>query len=167
MMFKLRNDPFLSPVNVADLKRKYNSIKWSVYTLMTVFFLGAICLGCGNAHTKEITRASGLRYEILTPGSGPGAMTGDEVIIHETMGYRDGTELYTTKGRGVNLPKFVLGRHQVIQGVEEGVTGMQIGEVRKLIIPPRLSKREVYPKFLSPDSTLVYRVQLVTINKPL
>ncbi|HMB64986.1 MAG TPA: FKBP-type peptidyl-prolyl cis-trans isomerase [Eudoraea sp.] len=133
---------------------------------MTVFSLCAFWLGCGNAHTKEITLASGLRYEILTPGSGPSAMTGDEVIIHETMGYTDGTELFTTEGMGVNLPKFVLGRHQVIQGVEDGVKGMQIGEVRKLIIPPGLSKREVYPKFLSPDSTLVYRVQLVTINKP-
>ncbi|MEX0288839.1 MAG: FKBP-type peptidyl-prolyl cis-trans isomerase [Flavobacteriaceae bacterium] len=122
-------------------------------------------VGCKDKSPKEISLDSGLSYEILKQGSGSKAIVGDEVIIHETMGYRDGTVLYSTEGKGVNLPKFVIGRKQVIEGVEKGVTGMRIGEVRKLIVPPNLSRREVYPKFISPDSTLVYTIKLVTINK--
>lgn len=135
--------------------------------IFALFFPLSISLGCRDANSKEVTLASGLRYEILKPGSGIKAKEGDEVIIHENMTYPDGTELFSTKDRGVNLPKFVLGSNQVIQGVDEGIRGMQVGEIRKLIVPPALSKREVYPDILSPDSTLVYTIQLVTINKPL
>ena len=134
-----------------------------------VLFIGIISVfllfGCRNNRAKEVTLDSGLRYEILKEGAGAQAMQGDEVIIHETMGYLDGSVLYSTEGKGVNLPKFVLGRNEVIEGVEQGVTGMRVGEVRKLIVPTSLSKREVYPKFISPDSTLVYTIKLVTINK--
>ena len=134
--------------------------------ILTISLIFISLLGCKNNNSNEIVLDSGLRYEILKKGTGAVAVAGDEVIIHETMGYNDGTILYSTEGKGVNLPKFVIGRKQVIEGVEQGVAGMQVGEVRKLIVPPTLSKREVYPKFISPDSTLVYTIKLVTINKP-
>ncbi|MEM7382604.1 MAG: FKBP-type peptidyl-prolyl cis-trans isomerase [Bacteroidota bacterium] len=107
--------------------------------------------------------STGLRYEVLEEGAGRAAQIGDNVIIKEKLEYPDGTLLYTTEGRGVNLPRFTLGRKHVIDGVDQGVQGMRVGEIRKLIVPPELSKREEYPKFLSPDSTLVYTIELVTI----
>ena len=42
---------------------------------------------------------------------------------------------------------------------------MKQGEIRKLIVPPALSKRKEYPDHLSPDSTLIYIIELVEITK--
>jgi peptidylprolyl isomerase len=42
---------------------------------------------------------------------------------------------------------------------------MKVGEIRKLIIPPSLSKRSAYPNFLAKDSTLVYKIEQLEIMK--
>ncbi|MBK7873963.1 MAG: FKBP-type peptidyl-prolyl cis-trans isomerase [Saprospiraceae bacterium] len=44
--------------------------------------------------------------------------------------------------------------------MDEGLRGMRVGEVRKLIAPPYLVKRKEYPDNVSPDSTLVIKVIL-------
>jgi peptidylprolyl isomerase len=90
------------------------------------------------------------------------AREGDEVRIHETISYLDGTLLFSSREM-LNPLKFRIGGKQVIEGVEEGVKGMRTGEIRKMIIPPALSKRAFYPDFMSPDSTLLYMVVLVEI----
>jgi len=58
----------------------------------------------------------------------------------------------------------LLGGQQVIDDVDEGVTGMRIGERRKLIVPPALSRRSTYPDGLSPEDTLYYDVELIGIE---
>jgi len=113
---------------------------------------------------KEITSPSGLIYEIVKEGSGSAAKEGDEVLINETMSYPDGTLLFSTDQIGHPV-KFLIGGNQVIDGVDEGVRGMKTGEIRKLIVPPALSKRKEYPPNLSPDSTLYYEIELVEILK--
>ncbi|MDX2250508.1 MAG: FKBP-type peptidyl-prolyl cis-trans isomerase [Bacteroidia bacterium] len=123
-----------------------------------VFLLLSGCVTTG----KMITTSSGLNYTILSKGKGPAAKDGDEVAIYETTRYRNGTLLY-----GIERPssplKFIIGKNQVIEGVEEGVQGMRAGEIRQLIVPPSLSKRTSYPPTVSPDSILVYKIELVEI----
>jgi FKBP-type peptidyl-prolyl cis-trans isomerase len=105
---------------------------------------------------------SGLTYEIVTPGSGPKAQPGQYAKIYETMKLADGTVLYTNAGSGKPI-KFLIGGNQAIDGLDEGVRGMQAGEHRKLIVPPSLSKRKDYPPNVPPDATLYYDVELVEI----
>ena len=67
---------------------------------------------------------SGLIYEIVAKGNGASAQTGQTVLIHETLTLPDGRVIFTSRKN--NQPvKFVLGADQVIQGVDEGVTGMR------------------------------------------
>jgi FKBP-type peptidyl-prolyl cis-trans isomerase len=87
---------------------------------------------------------------------------GHSVLIHETMTLADGSVLYSTRTNN-NPLKFLLGGNQVIAGVDEGVTGMRVGERRKLVVPPSLSKRSVYPANTPPDATLYYDIELVEI----
>jgi peptidylprolyl isomerase len=112
--------------------------------------------------SKEITTKSGLRYIVLKSGDGEVAKTRQEVAIYESMSYLSGKQLYSLEKPAPPI-KFTLGKKQAIDGVDEGVTGMKVGEIRKLIVPPTLSKRTDYPDFLSKDSTLVYKVELVQI----
>lgn len=133
---------------------------------IVIFGINFGCCIIENSSTKKTPLASGLKHEILKVGHGEAVVEGDEVIVHETMRYLDGTELYSTKGMD-NLPKILVGGNQAIEGVDQGLRGMLPGEIRKLIVPPSLSKRKQYPKFLSPDSILVYEIEVVKIIKPI
>lgn len=111
-----------------------------------------------------ITTASGLQYKTVKEGTGPEAKSGDEVFIHETMSYRNDSLLFDSR----TLPtpvKVLIGANQAIKGVDEGLRGMQQGEIRKMIVPPALSKRSGNPTFPHPDSVLVYEVELIEIVK--
>ena len=78
------------------------------------------------------------------------------------MRYPNGQLLFALS-RPASPVRFRIGANQVIQGVDEGVRGMQKGEFRRVIVPPAFSKRAQYPDFLSPDSTLLYDIELVDI----
>ena len=103
-----------------------------------------------------------MRYTILKQGSGEPVKTGQQVAIYESMGYLNGQQLHAIE-KPASPIRFTLGEGQVINGVDEGVRGMKVGEIRQLIVPPTLSQRSAYPDFLSKDSTLVYRIEVVEV----
>ena len=109
-----------------------------------------------------ITTPSGLQYAIVEEGTGPAAEPGQLVRIHDVTTLADGTLIYSTRVSKSPL-KFLLGGNQVIAGVDEGVVGMRVGERRKLVVPPALSKRSEYPSNIPPDATLYYDIELVEI----
>ena len=106
-----------------------------------------------------IKTPSGLMYTILKKGTGEKAKEGQEVLIFETTSYLNGTILYSNENSTTPV-KVLIGGQQATDGVDEGLRGMQVGEVRKLIAPPELVKRKSYPPNVSPDSTLVIKIIL-------
>lgn len=127
--------------------------------IVTIIFICAI-----KCATKKFVHSdSGLKYIVLKKGKGKIAEEGNEVLIHEKMSYQNDSLLFSS----YNLPnpiKFLIGGNQVIDGVDEGVRGMKKGEIRKLIVPPSLSKRMGNQTFPHPDSILVYEVELIDIH---
>ena len=136
-------------------------MKLAVTTILLIILTNSQIHGQSS---KEVTTKSGLRYTVLKAGSGEVAKVGQEVAIYESMGYLNGKQFFSIEKPAPPI-KFTLGKKQVIDGVDEAVTGMKVGEIRKLIVPPPLSKRTEYPDYLSKDSTLVYKVELVEIVK--
>ena len=120
--------------------------------------------GCASAPQPVVT-ASGLQYEVLRAGTGPMARAGQQVLIHETTYLPDGRIHFSTRAQGRPL-RFLLGGRQVIDGVDEAVTGMRVGEQRRLVVAPHLSRRSSYPAGLSPNDTLHYELELVAIESP-
>ncbi|NLG73440.1 MAG: FKBP-type peptidyl-prolyl cis-trans isomerase [Chloroflexi bacterium] len=109
------------------------------------------------------TTSSGLIIETLEAGEGEAAEVGDTVNVHYTGWLVDGTQFDSSAGR--DPLTFTLGQGSVISGWEEGVRGMQVGEVRKLIIPPALGYGEGgYPPVIPGNATLIFRVELVGIQ---
>jgi FKBP-type peptidyl-prolyl cis-trans isomerase len=86
-------------------------------------------------------------------------------LIHETTYLPDGRIQFSTRAQGRPL-RFLLGGRQVIDGVDEAVTGMRVGEQRRLVVAPHLSRRSSYPAGLSPNDTLHYELELVAIESP-
>jgi FKBP-type peptidyl-prolyl cis-trans isomerase len=108
---------------------------------------------------EYITTPSGLQYKIIQPGTGEAAKEGDEILLFETMSYRDGTVIFSNENTDSPV-QVLIGGNQAVQAVDEGLRGMQVGEIRELIATPNLVKRQVYPNNLSQDSTLVFRLIL-------
>ncbi|MGL6268160.1 MAG: FKBP-type peptidyl-prolyl cis-trans isomerase [Chitinophagaceae bacterium] len=106
-----------------------------------------------------MTTESGLKYRIIQIGAGQKAKVGQEVLIRETTTYLDGTVLYSNENS--NSPvKVLIGGNQATNAVDEGLRGMQEGEVRQLIAPSNLVKRKSYPPNVSPDSSLMIKIIL-------
>jgi len=62
------------------------------------------------------------------------AKKGDLVNVHFTGFLEDGTVFDTSKGK--DPIHFVIGSDEVITGFSEGVTGMLLGEIRRIELPP-------------------------------
>ena len=112
---------------------------------------------------STVRTRSGLVYSVVVQGTGPVASPGQTVSIHETLTLRDGRLIFTSRGK--DPVKFLLGGNQVIPGVDEGVTGMRVGERRKLQVPPALDGRTFDPRFIPPEAIRHYDIELVEILK--
>ena len=118
---------------------------------------GTAADSAGWVHTK-----SGLSYQIVVKGTGPVVSSGQRVTIHEALSLPDGKVLFDSRVTH-NPVTFELGAKQVIPGVEEGVTGMRVGERRKLLVPPALDGRTFDPSFIPPDAIRHYDIELMAI----
>ena len=69
----------------------------------------------------------------------------------------------STDGRGPF--SFVLGSGQVIQGWEQGLSGMRVGGKRRLVIPPELAYGEQGSGgVIPPNATLIFEIDLISVQ---
>lgn len=106
----------------------------------------------------------GLKKEVITEGTGPEANVGDTVEVHYIGTLLDGSKFDSSRDRGTPF-SFPLGAGMVIQGWDQGVVGMKVGEKVKLTIPPSLGYGERgYPPVIPANATLVFEVELLAIS---
>jgi FKBP-type peptidyl-prolyl cis-trans isomerase FkpA len=116
------------------------------------------------AEDALVTTASGLQYMDLIVGSGREAHAGETAIVHYTGKLTDGTQFDSSKDRKEPFP-FRLGAGQVIKGWDEGVEGMKIGGIRKLVIPPQLGYgSRGAGSVIPPHATLIFEVELLDLR---
>ncbi|XP_068326363.1 peptidyl-prolyl cis-trans isomerase FKBP19, chloroplastic-like isoform X2 [Pyrus communis] len=91
---------------------------------------------------------SGLQYKDLRVGDGPKPKVGETVVVDwdgYTIGYygrifeaRNKTKGGSFEGDDKAFFKFRVGSQEVIPAFEEAITGMALGGIRRIIVPPEL-----------------------------
>ncbi|KAM0040074.1 putative peptidylprolyl isomerase [Helianthus debilis subsp. tardiflorus] len=108
----------------------------------------------------------GVEKELIRAGNGPKPVKGQSVTVHCT-GYGKNGDLsqkfWSTKDEGQQPFTFKLGLGQVIKGWDEGVLGMQLGEVARLTCTPDYAYGAGgFPAWgIQPDSTLVFEIEVL------
>jgi len=106
--------------------------------------------------------ASGLAYKVLKKGKGKKPTAADRVEVHYTGWTTDGKMFDSSVARGHTA---TFGLRQVIAGWTEGVQLMPVGSKFMFYIKPELAYGEGGGGPIPPNSTLIFQVELLAIEK--
>jgi len=110
------------------------------------------------------TQMKNVDIEILKEGQGESSKTGDTLVVHYTGTLENGQKFDSSLDRG-NPFEFTLGKHSVIEGWEQGMLQMKVGEKRKLFVPYELAYGEGgYPPVIPQKANLIFEVELLEIK---
>jgi len=114
-----------------------------------------------------VTTKTGLRY-VITQRNPQGIMAvkGDRVEAHYTGTLLNGKKFDSSRDRNQTF-SFTLGQGEVIAGWDEGFGILRKGEKATLIIPASLGYGTQDMGDIPPNSTLIFDVELVNVQKPI
>lgn len=116
-----------------------------------------------NKNTEGVkVTASGLQYLVVKEGTGAQPGPNDVVTVHYTGKLIDGTVFDSSEERG-EPATFAVG--QVIPGWVEGLQLMKEGAAYRLFIPSNLAYGPHGTGPIQPNSTLIFDVQLIKVEK--
>lgn len=111
-----------------------------------------------NKPLKKLT--NGLSIILLEAGDGRQIKTGNLVTIDYAASFIDGSVFNSTFDR--NKPfRFVVGKKEVIDGLDQAVKEMKIGEHSIVIIPFNLGYGDQKYKSIPPFSTLIFEIKIL------
>jgi peptidylprolyl isomerase len=101
----------------------------------------------------------------IEEGTGPVAKKGDEVTVHYVgVDYKTGKQFDASWDREETFT-FIVGGRLVIKGWDQGVEGMKVGGRRELVVPPEFGYGSQQVGTIKPNSTLVFVIDLLAVNK--
>lgn len=144
-----------------------------VFVCYTLFGGNIIGLFQQNSMSENSTASvansfnnNGVIINDVVVGQGTEVKAGQLVSVHYILSLSDGTVLQNSKDFGQPF-KFALGAGDVIPGWELGFSGMKVGGVRTIVIPPELAYGANQAGPIPPNSTLIFTIELIdTVDAP-
>ena len=107
---------------------------------------------------------SGLRYKLIQTGSGKQAEAGKTVSVHYEGSLENGKVFDSSYPRKKPI-EFRLGQGQVIEGWDEGIALLKVGDKARFVIPSYLGYGSSGAgSIIPPDATLVFDVELMDVK---
>jgi len=132
--------------------------------------LGVVAAGCSGDSGTSPTILPGAPFSTtdVRAGTGTEATSGRRVTVDYTGWIYDparpenkGQQFDTSVGAGRQPYSFVLGTGAVIRGFDQGVTGMKVGGLRRVVMPPDLAYGSAGSGgVIPPNATLVFDIEL-------
>lgn len=114
--------------------------------------------------TAKTTMDNKLAIEDQKVGTGDEATAGKKITVNYNGTLTDGTKFDSSYDHGTPF-SFVLGSGQVIQGWDQGFSGMKVGGKRKLTIPPSMGYGDRgVPGAIPGGATLIFEVELLKVE---
>jgi FKBP-type peptidyl-prolyl cis-trans isomerase FkpA len=132
--------------------------------------LAVVAAGCGSSSSSPTSPTSNVPYSQtdLRIGTGTEAVSGKRCSVGYTGWLYDpaqpeqkGQQFETTGGGSIN---FTLGAGKVIAGWDQGIVGMRVGGVRRLVIPPSLAYGSLGNGVIPPDAAIIFEVELLDVQ---
>jgi FKBP-type peptidyl-prolyl cis-trans isomerase len=139
------------------------------FRLACVAVLLAAAVGCGDDTPTSPTLNIPFSTTDLRVGTGAQVTTGSSLNVNytgwlysTTAADNKGAQFDSSAGRGPFT--FTVGTG-VITGWSNGVIGMRVGGLRKLVIPPDQGYGSAgAPPSIPPNATLLFEIELLSIN---
>lgn len=135
-----------------------------------------VTAGCGGGGDNGVpTSPSGPVVNVpysqtdIRVGSGPAAANGNVLTVHYA-GWLYSPSATDNKGALFDTSltrgpfQFTLGTGNVIRGWHQGIPGMQVGGIRRLVLPPELAYGSTGSGTIPPNATLIFEVELLAIQ---
>ena len=107
---------------------------------------------------------SGLRYKMIQIGSGKQAESGKTVSVHYEGSLENGKVFDSSYPRKKPI-EFKLGQGQVIEGWDEGIALLKVGDKARFVIPSYLGYGSSGAGgVIPPDATLIFDVELMDVK---
>ena len=137
--------------------------------LLTVGLVTVACSNDTTAPTQSTTVTTTAPYSQtdLTAGSGLAAGFGNRITVGYTGWLHDSTK---TDAKGEQFDTsvsftFLVGVGSVIRGWDQGVVGMRVGGLRRLVVPPELAYGSTGSGLrIPPNATLVFDITLLSVQ---
>ncbi len=128
----------------------------------------AVLAGCVDAPTAPSSYAPFSSTDVRV-GDGAAAIVGSIVTVHYTGWLYDASRpdqkgAQIDSSLGADPFVFVLGAGQVIRGWDQGVPGMNVGGLRRLVVPPSLAYGPTRNNIIPPNATLVFDIELLGVE---
>jgi FKBP-type peptidyl-prolyl cis-trans isomerase len=109
--------------------------------------------------------STGIRYMVLREGHGPTPKAGNKVAVLYVGRLLDG-KIFDQRTDTADPFVFRVRRDQVIEGWDQVLQLMKVGEKRLVIVPPELAYgTRGQPPHIGRNATLVFEIDLLEIRK--
>lgn len=106
-----------------------------------------------------------VAVDLIDSFSVPVSDDGDRLTV-QYVAYRYDSKQKVASSWGEGKPlTFTLGKGEAIQGWEEGLRRMEIGDRREVVVPPEYATGGGLPHGLPADATLVFVVEALAIDE--
>ena len=108
-----------------------------------------------------VKQESGMKVWDVKVGTGDAVKKDATVKVHYTGWLTNGKVFDSSRKRDESIE---FGLNQVIKGWTEGVVGMKVGGVRRLMIPPEMAYGDQDKGDIPPKSVLVFDIELLEVK---